>query len=1053
MKKIYLCESCGKVLKVSDDFAGGEIGNPYCKECGDEFGHRKNFSQIILDTKKNLIDQMAISADEAEKIAVENISQVPLWAKQAKLLTEFDNIVITDVGSTTTKALLLCKELGHFKTIAMANASTTVELPQENVNIGVHKAIKEVEQKSGKNLLSTETTTTNLIFNPTTLYLTTSSAGGGLQILVIGLTLFDSAGSGQRAAYGAGGVILDTFAIDDKRTSLEQMRQMNILHPDIILMAGGINGGAISPLLRLGELLQMAKPTPKFGTKSVIPFIFAGNETAQPLMSSLFGKRFDLYLIDNIRPTMQDENLKPARQKIHQLFMENVMEQAPGYSQLKKSAADDIIPTPLGVIKSLQLLSNEKNENIMSVDIGGATTDIFSNILGSYYRTVSANYGMSYSISNVMKEATIENICNWIPKEIDLNFTRNYISNKMLYPGFIPSKPEERVIEMAIAREAIRMAKKHHLKMNFRTSQIGFLDKLTKNRKDLEKITEAFYLDQILEKKKFHMHDINVLIGAGGIISHAKSKEDALMIIYDGLEAQGITEIWRDKNFITPHLGKLSSINELLAIQLLENDCFEELALVIRPIAKKWKLDQKVMNFHIDGFEEKIIQSNQLIYINDPSTKKINLSLYKGFYLNNDSAEFQFETKLPILIDTRIKSDIEKEMDLLNVKLTPNSTSIKETFFGFIPEKTIESGEFEITMSLPYEGNILVQEGDIVQPDTVLGENVYDPPKIYVISLFDKTYLRLNSENISNSIRIQEGDEVKYGQRIVEVGRKSLIDELQFQHYYFDSPVRGRVEKINIEAGTILMREIQDYSTKPRTINISKKLNIVPKLARRYMKKSKGDFVYAGDVLASRIIDSSGGNFPMIVSAPSTGTITEINNAGIVTICYDKEPFKLYSGLKGTVKSTKKNDSVSISYEGHKLKGIIGFGASNSGLLTTISDKKDWDNVKKGCIVASKNKIDNTFLQKAVENKVNGIITSSIDNSDLVDFIGKEIGVALTGNEIIPFTLIITEGFGEFDMDNNYWEFLKKNEGKWVFINGQTQIRAGVTRPTIIINK
>jgi hypothetical protein len=84
---------------------------------------------------------------------------------------------------------------------------------------------------------------------------------------------------------------------------------------------------------------------------------------------------------------------------------------------------------------------------------------------------------------------------------------------------------------------------------------------------------------------------------------------------------------------------------------------------------------------------------------------------------------------------------------------------------------------------------------------------------------------------------------VKYGQRIAEIGDKTFLKELQFQHFYFDSPVRGRVEKINFDSGTIIMREIQDYSTKPVTLNVAKKLNIKPKMITRYMKKSLNDFV------------------------------------------------------------------------------------------------------------------------------------------------------------------------------------------------------------------
>jgi len=96
-------------------------------------------------------------------------------------------------------------------------------------------------------------------------------------------------------------------------------------------------------------------------------------------------------------------------------------------------------------------------------------------------------------------------------------------------------------------------------------------------------------------------------------------------------------------------------------------------------------------------------------------------------------------------------------------------------------------------------------------------------------------------------------------------------------------------------------------------------------------------------------------------------------------------------------------------------------------------------------------KINLEFLRKAELQKVKGVVAASINNEDLVEFIGEEIGVALTGNESIPFPIIITEGFGEFAMFADYAEFFHKQSGKFIYMNGHTQIRAGVTRPKIIV--
>ncbi len=1054
MQKAYICQSCGKVMKYAEDFAGGEIGSPYCKTCTDEFGYRKRLSQIINETKQSLIDKMAVSEEEAEKMAVENVSKIPYWAQKEKLILSRDKIIITDVGSTTTKALLLQKENNNFVIKSLQHAATTVEKPVENVNIGVFEAIKKIEKDANTTLLTSDASQTQLKFPDNILYISTSSAGGGLQILVIGLTLFDSASSGKRTAFGAGGVILDTFAIDDKRSSLEQMQEMGILHPDIILMCGGVDGGAVASILRLGEILQLANPKPKFGDKKEIPLVFAGNKDARQFIAGLFQKKFDLYIVPNLRPTLTEENLQPAREKIHKLFMDNVMEQAPGYSLLKKSVGDDIIPTPMGVISSLQLISEQLDENVMAVDIGGATTDIFSNILGEYFRTVSANYGMSYSISNVLKDSGYDNIKKWLPDDFGKNYVLNYIANKMLYPTYIPTDSYQNAIEHAIAREAICMSKKQHMDMNFNTKQIGFLDKIKKIHKDLEKITEAFYFEKTLEKKRFHIYDINILIGSGGILAHNDKNQQTLAIIYNGFKPEGITEIWKDKHFISPHLGKLSAVDEKLATRLLTEECFEKIGLVIRPMNKRWRENEKIMKLVIND-KPREIKVGDVKYIPNKTGKvrKISIYLEKGFYLNAENRNFTFESELPIYIDAGINPDFKVENKALSLyKFTKNPKPIEPGFKSFIQKKPIERGIQTHKAELPYKGNILVKEGDSVTSDTIVGENRYDPPKVYVISLFDKTYLHLNSDNIKKSLKIKEGEEVRFGQRIAEIGDRTFIQEIQFQHYYFESPVRGKVEKINYDSGTIIMREIQDYSTKPKTVNIAKKLNIKPKMITRYMKKNIGDFVYAGESLAVRMIDIQGGKHPMMVPVPTTGTIKKIDSEkGIVTIQYDKDPYLRYAGIKGKINEIEPGYSAIISYEGSTLMGIIGFGSEAWGNLKNLEDSKYIEGCNEEDIVVIPSKINVDFLQKAEKQKVKGVVAASIDNSDLIQFTGEEIGVALTGNENIPFPLILTEGFGDFEMDKDYHKFFQEHNGNLIYINGHTQIRAGVTRPKMIV--
>ncbi len=961
------------------------------------------------------------------------------------------NILITDIGSTTTKAVLFQKGSESYTLTALQNVGTTVERPQEDVKIGIFNSIQNIEKATDIQLLDKDSTSENLRFNKDTLYLTTSSAGGGLQILVFGLTLFDSASSAKRAAYGSGGVILDTFAINDNRTPVEKMQLIRLLRPDIILFSGGTDGGNISSIVRMGELLSLAHPKPKFGDKTEIPLVYAGNKDAQSFIQSLFSEKFQLYIVPNIRPTLQDENLPPAQEKIHQLFMDNVMEQAPGYGSLKKVVADAIIPTPSGVINALRLISKQMGKNIISVDIGGATTDVFSNIMGKYYRTVSANYGMSYSISNVMKDATFEKIQRWLPESLDEHYIRNYISNKMLYPLYIPQDDTQTAIEHATAREAIQMSIRHHMKMHFNTQKIGFLDRL--KHTDFDKFLECFYVEKLQEQRSFHMKDIGIMIGAGGVLSNAPSSTHALITICDGLKPEGITEIWRDNHFISPHLGKLSEVNSELASELLHKECYQKIGMCIRPIFQKMKAGQKVMEIII-GSESHTILSNSLKYFpNENNTlQKIIINLEKGFSLGNNDHEYTFETDQAILADTRFRDNTsikQYNSELKLFDLGNPAIALEECFSSYIENKKIETGTYAIKRELPYSGNIFVTKDEEVTPDTLIGENKYAPPKIYVLSLFTMDYLDLNPELMEKSMLVKEGESVKFNQKIIEISDRGMISAFSGKVGEYRTPVRGKIEHINFETGTIILREIQDYSTKPFTVKIAKELKINPKHIKGYLKKREGDFVETYEPLASRLEK----DFSHVIPAPTSGVITNIDaDKGTVTIQYKNEPFRIYANVCGKVIDVEENLSATIQYIGSRLNGIIGFGSERTSNMQIFHEPVLYEKATyHDKILICFNKISYDFLKTCAEKDVAGVIAPSIDNKDLVEFLGEEIGVALTGNESIPFPIILTEGFGNFRMNAVYENFFKEYQNKKIYMNGHTQIRAGVVRPQIIV--
>jgi uncharacterized protein (TIGR01319 family) len=500
---------------------------------------------------------------------------------------DIDIILATDCGSTTTKAILIERKGDEYRLIVRGEAPTTVEAPFEDVTMGVLNAVGEVEELTGRKLLDEN----GKIISPandnvgTDLYISTSSAGGGLQMMVAGVVRSMTAESAERAALGAGAIVMDVIASNDKRLPHEQIQRIRHLRPDMILLSGGIDGGTTTHVVEIAELIAAADPKPRLGTGYNLPVIYAGNKDARGAIQDTLGGKADLDIVDNLRPVLERENLLPAREKIHDLFMEHVMAQAPGYRKLMTWTDAPIMPTPGAVGNIIKTIADLEGIEAVGVDIGGATTDIFSVFTGVFNRTVSANLGMSYSVSNVFAEAGLENVMRWVPFDMDERDLRNRVKNKMIRPTTIPQMMEELIFEQAIAKEALRLAFIQH--RSFATELKGIQQQRT--------IGDAF-TQELGGQTLVNMMSLDMLVGSGGVLSHAPRRQQAALMLIDGFLPEGITRLAVDSIFMMPQLGVLSTVHATAATQVFDKDCLVHLGTCIAPLGES-KEEREILDF------------------------------------------------------------------------------------------------------------------------------------------------------------------------------------------------------------------------------------------------------------------------------------------------------------------------------------------------------------------------------------------------------------------------------------------------------------------------
>lgn len=243
----------------------------------------------------------------------------------------------------------------------------------------------------------------------------------------------------------------------------------------------------------------------------------------------------------------------------------------------------------------------------------------------------------------------------------------------------------------------------------------------------------------------------------------------------------------------------------------------------------------------------------------------------------------------------------------------------------------------------------------------------------------------------------------------------------------------------------------------PETVNVANKLGLEPEDVPEFMLKKEGDTVKKGEIIAMKT--SFFGLFKSNLESPIDGTIDIISPiTGQVTLRRPPVPIEIDAYIPGKVIEIIDREGVVVQTHAALVQGIFGVGGERQGVLkmavkdpneVLTADKITPD--MKGCVVVGGSLVTLDAIQKADQVGAVGIVAGGIIDRDLVSFLGYDIGVAITGQEDINLTIIMTEGFGQIRMADKTFELLRSLDGKIASINGATQIRAGVMRPEIVV--
>lgn len=354
------------------------------------------------------------------------------------------------------------------------------------------------------------------------------------------------------------------------------------------------------------------------------------------------------------------------------------------------------------------------------------------------------------------------------------------------------------------------------------------------------------------------------------------------------------------------------------------------------------------------------------------------------------------------------------------------------------------------TRKLPLPGEVLVKEGQMVEPDDPVARLAVRPGIPWVIPA--ARLLGIEPEELPAAMLVKVGDRVRT-QDVIARTERGLYGRKEIA-----SPTDGTIEDISGRSGRVTIREEFRKEDPPVTFDLAFELGCRPDDLPKYMIRQVGQEVKKGQMIAKK--GESQAFFTKTAVAPVSGIVSHIDTkTGKVTI---SRPFKeviVPAYIRGKVVEIIPDRGCVVETPGIRVNGIFGLGRETHGELRVLAKGPDEiltpdmipDDMA-GKIIVGGSFATNEALARALDIGVKGVITGTVNYFNLTQSLGVKLGVGITGQEDVNITVILMEGFGQLSMRKEIWELLKGLEGYTVSMNGATQIRAGAIRPEVIVS-
>lgn len=462
------------------------------------------------------------------------------------------SFLIADCGATTTSAALFDVAAGAYRLIACASAPTTTQAPWSDAVAGVQEAIRQISEITGRTLLSED----GDLIRPRQKtgagadhFGATLSAPRPLRTLVAGLLEDVSVASARRAVQSIYAEEVDVFSLSDNRNEQARINVILEERPEVILLAGGTDGGDDHRLMKLAETVELGLSLLDGSARPEV--IFAGNRAAREQITSLLANSARVHVADNVRPALEIEQIDDVTRLLGHLYDELKATAVPGIDEVALWSTYPLVPTARAFANMIDYFAALYEGPVLGLDLGSDSVTFAASGKDQRRLAVRSDLGMGRPLATLFEKVDPAGVAAWTPEPLSPAALADYVQNKAMRPYTLPMMQDELYLEQALARQIVRQA---------------VIDAGRSWGWGQENVAPPLF---------------DLLVLRGGTFAGAPRPGQALLMALDALQPVGLFAVALDKYGVLPALGLLAGYEPLATVQVLEGGSLVDLGWVV----------------------------------------------------------------------------------------------------------------------------------------------------------------------------------------------------------------------------------------------------------------------------------------------------------------------------------------------------------------------------------------------------------------------------------------------------------------------------------------